>query len=647
MKALLSAVLAIAMCFSFVSVPVSAANVSEVPLRSALDWSAADKFGAYDSYVGKPKTGYAPGHYIIDNGDGTVSGLLAPAVAQRYNTDVSVFYVERYDASGNVAASKVLPMELPIFGAFLAGQKYNYIAFGQNNREHDDNREVWRIVQYDKNWNRIAAISVNGGDTYTEIPFCAAVANMAESDDGQSLTLYAARNRYDGHQSNITFYFAAEPFRLVTLAGEEFPVNHVSHSFGQFVRYDGDQVVTVDHGDAYPRSFVLQAGGLTIDLWNIYGEIGANVTNAIGSGFEVSGSGYLFLGCSDAQTGVKTPWNVFLTYVSKDSVTTRPKSMTFDSVTVTTEEPKGAYWRLNRSGTTYYVTGLPLNETGRSEVSKYVDKFIAATSPSPAVTWLTDSQTDIKCARLVRINDNAFVAMWSESDGLHWQQLDGQGQRQGEEQVLTGVPMPPTQSIVRNGSICWIQIKNKKPYIFTLSTDIAPAQEDVPSAWAADTVDRAIARGIVPQYLQGQYRTPITRAEFCALATQLYESVCGTITQRKSFYDTSDINIQKMAALGVVNGVGNNMFSPDQELTREQAATMLARLADALDVSLTASAATFSDNGLIHSWAFAAVGKMQASGIMNGVGNNNFSPLTNYTRQESIITMIRMLALVK
>ena len=32
---------------------------------------------------------------------------------------------------------------------------------------------------------------------------------------------------------------------------------YVSHSFNQFIDLDGNQIVAVDHGDAYPRSVVL------------------------------------------------------------------------------------------------------------------------------------------------------------------------------------------------------------------------------------------------------------------------------------------------------------------------------------------------------------------------------------------------------
>jgi hypothetical protein len=102
-----------------------------------------------------------------------------------------------------------------------------------------------------------------------------------------------------------------------------------------------------------------------------------------------------------------------------------------------------------------------------------------------------------------------------------------------------------------------------------------------------------------------------------------------------------------MAALGVVNGVGDNRFDPNASLTREQAATMLSRLADAMDKPLTASAATFADNTSVSSWAIDAVGQMQATGIMGGVGDNQFSPVTDYTREQSILTIMRLYEIVK
>ena len=174
-------------------------------------------------------------------------------------------------------------------------------------------------------------------------------------------------------------------------------------------------------------------------------------------------------------------------------------------------------------------------------------------------------------------------------------------------------------------------------------TVVSNSTSDNPSSWAVEDVSTAIEAGLVPQALQALYTQATTRAEFCALAVTLYETVTGeVITERLSFTDTDDVDVEKAAAIGVVNGVGNNMFSPDTQLTREQAATMLSRLAEALENPLPEHEATFSDNESISTWAFKAVGQMQVTEIMAGVGNNTFAPKSPYTREQSILTILRL-----
>ena len=165
---------------------------------------------------------------------------------------------------------------------------------------------------------------------------------------------------------------------------------------------------------------------------------------------------------------------------------------------------------------------------------------------------------------------------------------------------------------------------------------------DTPSYWAVEQVNVAIGKNLVPQNLQSRYTQAITRAEYCALAVALYENIKSEIDGRITFSDTNDVNVQKAAAIGVVTGVGNNMFAPNDSLTREQAATMLSRLANALGKPLPKRAAAFADNNSIASWAMEAVGQVQAEGIMTGVGDSRFAPQGSYTREQSILTIARM-----
>lgn len=183
-------------------------------------------------------------------------------------------------------------------------------------------------------------------------------------------------------------------------------------------------------------------------------------------------------------------------------------------------------------------------------------------------------------------------------------------------------------------------------FYFSFAKDIAAATEQ-PSPWAAEQVAAAIAANLVPQSLQSSYTQAATRAEFAALAVALYEVVTGSeIAGRVQFNDTTDVNVQKMAYLGVVLGVGDNRFDPNGQLTREQAAVMLARLANAVGQPIAASAPTFADNAQMSDWAVDAVGQMQSTGIMGGVGNNMFDPQGDYTREQSIITILRLFDLL-
>jgi len=97
-----------------------------------------------------------------------------------------------------------------------------------------------------------------------------------------------------------------------------------------------------------------------------------------------------------------------------------------------------------------------------------------------------------------------------------------------------------------------------------------------------------------------------------------------------------------MGAIGAVNGTGDGAFSPNKNLTRQEAATILARLADYMDIELENGTLAFADNGKISSWAKDSVARISASGIMNGVGNNTFDPLSSYTREQAILTIIRL-----
>ena len=172
---------------------------------------------------------------------------------------------------------------------------------------------------------------------------------------------------------------------------------------------------------------------------------------------------------------------------------------------------------------------------------------------------------------------------------------------------------------------------------------VRAADAGKPSAWAAAGVDKAISLGLVPESLQKHYTEAIRRVDFCACAVRVYEISSGnTITLRMAFRDTNDVNVQKMGGLGVINGKGNNLFAPNDRLTRQEAATILSRLMELLNVPLITEPPGFADNADIAGWALEAVGQMQATGIMNGVGNDQFKPHEPYSIEQAIVTLLKV-----
>jgi len=173
------------------------------------------------------------------------------------------------------------------------------------------------------------------------------------------------------------------------------------------------------------------------------------------------------------------------------------------------------------------------------------------------------------------------------------------------------------------------------------------------STWALEYIAAAVDNNLVPQNLLTNFTNAITRAEFAALAVQLYENVTGreiAITRMNPFTDTTDINAIKAAEIGVTTGTGNGTtFSPNNTLTREQAATMISRLGSAIQggsLGIGGEWDLFADFDQISDWARDAVLEMQTHGIMGGVGGGNFAPRGQYTREQSIITIVRLFEIV-
>lgn len=201
------------------------------------------------------------------------------------------------------------------------------------------------------------------------------------------------------------------------------------------------------------------------------------------------------------------------------------------------------------------------------------------------------------------------------------------------------------------------------------------------SNWAAENIITAIRMGYldddpnvfgyqpaVTDLLGSDYTRAITRGQFAALAVRYYETLMGDITGEDYtipvnsgddvFADCSgDTNMAKAFNLGIVGGYNSAdtragvYVGPNDNITREQAATMLTRLMEKLIVAFDSVGRTgwtvwYADNlpftDEIADWALDGVRAVYGVGAMTGTTGTTFSAKANYTIEQSIVTIMRI-----
>ena len=199
--------------------------------------------------------------------------------------------------------------------------------------------------------------------------------------------------------------------------------------------------------------------------------------------------------------------------------------------------------------------------------------------------------------------------------------------------------------------VVWRQNMAVRSSYFHYDLTIIPAE--TPSSWAQEEVSKAISSYLVPNRLQYLYTSPATRDAFAEVVvnavmafTQIglerYIGNKGMDLITNPFTDTSKSYVIAANKLGIITGVGEGVFDPGGTLTREQAATMIWRMATQLGVNTGGSApVSFADASSISPWAADAVAFVSSKGIMSGTGNNMFSPKDDYTYQQCYISIYR------
>ncbi len=168
----------------------------------------------------------------------------------------------------------------------------------------------------------------------------------------------------------------------------------------------------------------------------------------------------------------------------------------------------------------------------------------------------------------------------------------------------------------------------------------AAAFKDVSGHWAETTINRWVGLGYINGYPDGTFRPkePITRTEFAVVANNAfnYQNVQAIYFPDVATTFWGYTEIQKAYAAGYMRGDANGTFRPKANVTRQEAAVMLANIKG---LPVGGIAPYFSDSNSISSWARGSVNAVVSAGYMSGYPDGSFRPKSQISRAE-VVTML-------
>ena len=205
------------------------------------------------------------------------------------------------------------------------------------------------------------------------------------------------------------------------------------------------------------------------------------------------------------------------------------------------------------------------------------------------------------------------------------------------------------------------EINDVNVNVFERYSDVAE------NAWYQKFVSHLTQLGVVQGVSQNEFapQRNVTRAEFATMLALADEADLSIYQGISSFQDVSENawyapQIEWAYQQGLIEGFENSLFYPNDCLTREQAATIIDRYAEAknsrilemnryeLNESVCATLSTseveyieeliaapeYLDQSNISDWAEYSVTEMSQSGIFCGDGSGDFNPQNYITRAE-------------
>ncbi|WP_216624791.1 S-layer homology domain-containing protein [Paenibacillus foliorum] len=163
-----------------------------------------------------------------------------------------------------------------------------------------------------------------------------------------------------------------------------------------------------------------------------------------------------------------------------------------------------------------------------------------------------------------------------------------------------------------------------------------------PGNWAYEALQVLAAKHVAEGVTSDTFtpNEPVTRAEFTALLFRAFEFAPSK--EAVGFLDVASDAWYKepvgaASSIGLIQGVEQGRFAPNEPVTREQMAVLLVRAWERKVALIEPGKGNpFKDSVNIANWAADAVSKARSAGLISGKDGDRFDPKSVATRAESV-----------
>lgn len=279
-----------------------------------------------------------------------------------------------------------------------------------------------------------------------------------------------------------------------------------------------------------------------------------------------------------------------------------------------------------------YSNGDLVNEEYNDKPKVKTSFFNPGDGDIVQVSWIKDFEkiTESKQAIHYRVDKELFEQVKMITVFLFDVKFDNNDENMSvyfKTNVIDFDKIPDVNTLIAGYQISNVQLHSN------LETD--------PASWALKSIEELQVEGIIRDEAFSQFSQGITRERFACLMVNLFEELTGynvVVSRSISFEDSVDPYVLKAASIGITSGIGDNKFGPDIILNREQMTTFLIKTLNIakVDIESGKSKALFADDEEMSDWAKDSIYTAKSNGIMNGLGDNKFSPKSEATNEQAL-----------